>query len=324
MIPYPSGQLHFGHFRIFSLGSAISKYKQLKESSKIFFPLGFDSFGLPAEQASIKSGKRPLEYTGTNILQIIESLKKFGIEFSDYTDDACIKDGVVHHDLVKMTRSFENPDRLLKTHSEEYYAHTQSIFLELYNAGLIVKKLGIVNYDPVLQTTLAAQEIINGISERSGAQVKSIISPLWYVSTTSYASKLYQTPPTYPTSISSQQKNWIGPVQGYEIEIQVGIKDNYAYKPMKAIISSNPGFIICPVTHPLWNRIDPILKSRFLGKKFNRLSGFFTGLVGMVGDFSFDIYVAPELELATGELSFASMNDPGHREFITVHGIQEP
>jgi leucyl-tRNA synthetase len=322
MIPYPSGQLHFGHFRIFSLGSSISKFKQLRQSTKIFFPLGFDSFGLPAEVASIKSGKKPLEQTENNISQILESLNNFGIEFSDYTDDACIEGDVVNHERVKLSQKFANPDRLLQTHTEAYYIHTQSLFLKLYHAGLISKKLGLVNYDPILKTTLASQEISNGISSRSGSRASSILALSWFVNITKYASKLYETPSTYPHSVSSQQKNWIGPVDGHIINVQVDFDNTNV--TMKAFITPNPSFIICPVTHPLWKRIDPKLKSQFFRNKVNRLSGFNTGLIGIVGKVSFEIFVAPEFELASGELSFASSNDPAHQDFIQKHGITGP
>ena len=151
MFPYPSGNIHMGHVRNYVIGDIVARYHKLK-GDEVIHPMGWDAFGLPAENAAIQYGTHPKDWTISNIENMKEQLQKLDLDL-DW-------------------------DRELATCNEEYYRHQQELFIDLYNAGLAYKKDALVNWDPVDQTVLANEQVIDGKGWRTGAdcRTKKIIS----------------------------------------------------------------------------------------------------------------------------------------------------
>ncbi|MDF2434949.1 MAG: leucyl-tRNA synthetase, partial [Mucilaginibacter sp.] len=164
MFPYPSGDLHMGHAEAYALGDVIARYWR-QQGFNVLHPIGWDSFGLPAENAAIKRGVDPREWTYANIDQQKESMKRYAASF-DW-------------------------DRELHTSDPEYYKWNQWLFLKLYEKGLAYRKESWVNWDPVDQTVLANEQVLpDGTSERSGAMVVKKKLTQWYFKITEYADRL--------------------------------------------------------------------------------------------------------------------------------------
>ena len=159
MIPYPSGHLHMGHLRVYSITDTISRYLRLK-GHKTIVPIGFDSFGLPAENAAIDSSLSPFTHVSNNIHTLSKQLSEMRFDCDWET--------------------------LINTCDPSYYKHTQALFLDLLDHGLVTQKLGVVNWDPVDCTVLANEQVINGRAERSGALVEKKNLLQWYFMTTLY------------------------------------------------------------------------------------------------------------------------------------------
>ncbi|XP_014773131.1 leucine--tRNA ligase, mitochondrial isoform X1 [Octopus bimaculoides] len=192
MFPYPSGRLHMGHVRVYTISDAMARYKRLL-GKKTIHPMGWDAFGLPAENAAIDKGQHPAKWTYSNI----KSMKK-------QIEDLCC--------------SFDW-DREIFTCNPAYYKWTQYIFLKMYEAGLVYHKQALVNWDPVDQTVLADEQINDlGCSWRSGAKVEKRSLRQWYLKTTAYAKSLWDGLATVDQNlwrdIISLQKNWIGKCNG--------------------------------------------------------------------------------------------------------------
>jgi leucyl-tRNA synthetase len=194
MLPYPSGNLHAGHIRNYTIGDILSRFKKHK-GFNILHPIGFDAFGLPAENAAIKGGKSPLEWTNENISEMLKILKKIGFSY-DYK-------------------------RLRKTHEPEYYKHEQEFFLKLFRKGLVYKKKSIVNWDPVDMTVLANEQVINGRGWRSDALVEKKELSQWFLKISEYSQALLDGIENdlieWPEKVKVMQKNWIGKSEGVNI-----------------------------------------------------------------------------------------------------------
>jgi leucyl-tRNA synthetase len=199
MFPYPSGQLHMGHVRNYTIGDVISRY-QRHLGKNVLQPMGWDAFGLPAENAAIKNNVAPANWTHDNINYMRQQLKSLGLGY-DW-------------------------DRELATCDADYYRWEQWLFIQLYKKGLVYKKTSPVNWDPVDQTVLANEQVINGRGWRSGAIVERREISQWFVKITNYAEELLQDLETlegnWPDSVRTMQQNWIGKSEGVEIEFKVG------------------------------------------------------------------------------------------------------
>lgn len=197
MFPYPSGRLHMGHVRNYSLGDVISRYQRM-QGKNVMQPMGWDAFGLPAENAAIKNKTAPGKWTYQNIDYMRNQLKSLGFGY-DW-------------------------DRELATCKQDYYRWEQWFFTKLYEKGLVYKKNATVNWDPVDQTVLANEQVIDGRGWRSGAIVERKEIPQWFIKITDYAQELLDDLDQledWPEQVKTMQRNWIGRSQGVEITFEV-------------------------------------------------------------------------------------------------------
>ncbi len=193
MFPYPSGRLHMGHVRNYTIGDVISRYQRM-QGKNVLQPMGWDAFGLPAENAAISNNTAPAKWTYSNIDYMKTQLKSLGFGY-DW-------------------------DREVATCSKEYYRWEQWFFTRLYEKGLVYKKNATVNWDPVDQTVLANEQVIDGRGWRSGALVEQKEIPQWFLKITDYAEELIadlEQLEDWPEQVKAMQKNWIGRSEGVDI-----------------------------------------------------------------------------------------------------------
>ncbi|MGP5134316.1 leucine--tRNA ligase [Psychrobacter cibarius] len=194
MFPYPSGKLHMGHVRNYTISDVLSRYYRLK-GYEVMQPMGWDGFGLPAENAAIANQTPPAKWTFANIDSMRAQLKLLGLS-------------------IDWSREFA-------TCSPEYYQWEQWLFLQLYKKGLVYKKLSTVNWDPVDNTVLANEQVIDGKGWRSGAAVEKRDIPMYYFNITDYADELLddldQLEGHWPSEVLTMQRNWIGRSAGMEV-----------------------------------------------------------------------------------------------------------
>jgi len=197
MLPYPSGELHVGHVRNYTLGDAVSRY-QRAQGKNVFQPMGWDAFGLPAENAAIKHKVSPHDWTIKNIKTMKKVFDSLGFSF--------------------------NWDRELKTCDPDYYRWEQWLFLQMHKKGLAYQKESMVNWDPVDNTVLANEQVVDGKGWRSGAPIERKKIKQWFLKITDYAQQLLDDIDTldgWPEQVRTMQKNWIGRSEGYEVNFKV-------------------------------------------------------------------------------------------------------
>ena len=197
MFPYPSGRLHMGHVRNYTLGDVINRYQRHK-GRNVMQPMGWDAFGLPAENAAIKHGVAPAAWTKDNIAYMRGQMQRLGFGFD-------------------WSREFATCD-------PEYYRWEQWLFVRLYKKGLVYRKNAMVNWDPVDQTVLANEQVVEGRGWRSGAIVERREMAQWFLKITDYAEELLtelDQMDGWPESVKSMQRNWIGQSFGAEIDFRV-------------------------------------------------------------------------------------------------------
>ncbi len=197
MFPYPSGKIHMGHVRNYTLGDVVARYKRMK-GFNVFHPMGWDAFGLPAENAAITEKKHPEEWTYQNIKTMKNQLLQMGLSL-DW-------------------------DREIATCHPEYYKHEQKFFIDLFNAGLAYKKESEVNWDPVDKTVLANEQVIDGKGWRSGAVVVKKKLSQWFLKISKYSEELLSDLSSleeWPNKVKIMQSNWIGKSVGAEIDFSL-------------------------------------------------------------------------------------------------------
>lgn len=197
MFPYPSGRLHMGHVRNYTIGDVLSRFHRMR-GFNVMQPMGWDAFGLPAENAAIKNNVAPAGWTYSNIEHMKEQLKSLGLGISW--------------------------DREIATCTPEYYRWEQWLFTELFKKGLIYKKTSTVNWDPVDQTVLANEQVIDGKGWRSGAVVEKRDIPQYFMKITAYADELLADLDKldgWPEQVKTMQRNWIGKSYGCEVEFPI-------------------------------------------------------------------------------------------------------
>jgi leucyl-tRNA synthetase len=197
MFPYPSGTLHMGHVRNYTLGDVIARYQRAL-GKNVLQPIGWDAFGLPAENAAIKHGIHPAEWTKKNIAAMKEQFLRLGNAYD-------------------WKREFATCDA-------DYYRWEQWFFIRLYEKGLVYKKNAVVNWDPVDQTVLANEQVVDGRGWRSGALVERREISQWFIKITAYADELLRDLDTltgWPAQVKQMQRNWIGRSEGCEISFTV-------------------------------------------------------------------------------------------------------
>ena len=197
MFPYPSGKLHMGHVRNYSIGDVIARFKKMK-GYNVLHPMGYDAFGLPAENAAIKHNVEPAKWTWENIAEMNRQLRELGLGY-DW-------------------------DREVATAHPEYYRWMQWIFIQFYKKGLAYKKENPVNWCPSCQTVLANEQVVDGCCERCGAPVGKKNLSQWYFKITDYADRLLSNLDKlegWPEKVKTMQRNWIGKSHGTEVEFKV-------------------------------------------------------------------------------------------------------
>ena len=197
MFPYPSGNIHMGHVRNYTIGDVLSRYKKL-QGFNVLHPMGWDSFGMPAENAAKLNNLDPKTWTEKNIEAMKFQLKKLGLSI-DW-------------------------EREISTCSPEYYKHQQIFFLELYDKGLVYRKESYVNWDPIDETVLANEQVIDGRGWRSGAIVERKKLNQWFFNITKFSQELLDgldNLDQWPNKVKTMQKNWIGRSFGCEINFQI-------------------------------------------------------------------------------------------------------
>jgi len=197
MLPYPSGALHMGHVRNYTIGDVISRHRRMM-GFNVLQPMGWDAFGLPAENAAIKNNTAPAQWTYKNIEHMRAQLERLGFAY-DWS-------------------------RTFATCTPEYYRWEQLMFTRLMKKGLVYRKNSVVNWDPVDHTVLANEQVIDGRGWRSGALVEKREIPQWFLKITDYAQELLDgldTLPGWPDAVKTMQRNWIGRSEGLEIKFAI-------------------------------------------------------------------------------------------------------
>ncbi|MDA7464668.1 leucine--tRNA ligase [Candidatus Pelagibacter ubique] len=230
MFPYPSGKIHMGHVRNYTIGDVLARYKVL-QGYNVLHPMGWDSFGMPAENAARQNNLDPKTWTESNIKTMRSQLKKLGLSI-DW-------------------------DKEISTCSEDYYKHQQEFFLDLYDKGLVYRKENYVNWDPVDETVLANEQVVDGKGWRSGAIVERKKLNQWFFNISKFSEELLQglqTLENWPNKVKVMQKNWIGKSFGCEVEFKIE-----SDKPIESIkcYTTRPdtlfgfSFLALSVDHPL-------------------------------------------------------------------------
>ncbi|MDC0419200.1 leucine--tRNA ligase [Candidatus Pelagibacter sp.] len=230
MFPYPSGNIHMGHVRNYTIGDVLARYKMMRNFN-VLHPMGWDSFGMPAENAAKQNKLDPKQWTEKNISNMKNQLKKLGLSI-DWGKE-------------------------ISTCSPDYYKHQQKLFLEFYDKGLVYRKENYVNWDPVDQTVLANEQVIDGKGWRSGAQVERKKLNQWFFNISKFSDDLLKgldDLELWPNKVKVMQKNWIGKSFGCEIDFK--IRDNENIKEIKCYTTRpdtlyGMSFLAVSVDHPL-------------------------------------------------------------------------
>ena len=232
MLPYPSGALHMGHVRNYTIGDVISRHKRMC-GYNVLQPMGWDAFGLPAENAAIKNRTAPAKWTRANIEHMREQLRQMGY-------------------AIDWSREFATCD-------PDYYVHEQRMFVRLMKKGLAYRRNSVVNWDPVDQTVLANEQVIDGRGWRTGALVEKREIPQWFLKITDYAQELLDCLDAldgWPDAVKTMQRNWIGRSEGLEIRFDVRDADGNAAGPV-TVFTTRPDtlmgvtYLSVAAEHPL-------------------------------------------------------------------------
>lgn len=231
MFPYPSGRIHIGHVRNYTMGDVLARYRRMT-GHEVLHPMGWDAFGMPAENAAIEKGVHPGEWTYQNIANMKEQLQRLGFAL-DWS-------------------------REIATCDPAYYGHEQALFIDLFQAGLVYRKESAVNWDPVDQTVLANEQVIDGRGWRSGALVEKRKLSQWFLKITDFAQELLDGLDElehWPEKVKLMQENWIGKSQGLAFTFQLtdgGALEVYTTRPDTLFGAS---FVAVAADHPLAEQV---------------------------------------------------------------------
>ena len=233
MFPYPSGKIHMGHVRNYAIGDVLARYKMM-QGFNVLHPMGWDSFGLPAENAAKENNLNPKEWTKKNISTMKHQLQLLGLSI-DWEME-------------------------ISTCDEEYYKHQQELFIDFYNKGLVIRKETYVNWDPVEKTVLANEQVIDGKGWRSNAVVERKKLHQWFFNISKFSDELLEDLKTltdWPEKVKLMQKNWIGKSVGCEINFKVSRTDK-----MIKVFTTRPDtifgatFLALSVDHPMCEKFN--------------------------------------------------------------------
>jgi leucyl-tRNA synthetase len=319
MFPYPSGDLHMGHAEAFAIGDVIARYRWMR-GHNVLHPIGWDAFGLPAENAAIQRGVHPREWTYENIEQQRASFKRYGVSF-DWT-------------------------RQLNTCDPEYYRWTQWLFLRLFERDLAFRKTAPANWCPKDQTVLANEQVVNGVCERCGTPVVRRDLTQWFFRTTAYAQRLLddmsELEGKWSDRVLTLQRNWIGRSEGAEVDFTIAETDDTV-----TVFTTRPDtlwgatFFVFSPEHPLVEKLAEIggaskevrdlvekvrstpLNSR---EEVDPREGIALGVfaVNPVNGERIPCFAAPYvlMEYGTGAIMAVPAHDERDFEFARAHGIE--
>jgi leucyl-tRNA synthetase len=232
MFPYPSGRIHVGHVRNYTLGDVVARYKKAR-GFNVIHPMGWDAFGLPAENAAIERGEHPAKWTYENISMMRDQLKSMGLSI-DWS-------------------------REIATCHPEYYRHEQKMFLDFYKKGLAYRKESVVNWDPVDNTVLANEQVIDGKGWRTGAAVERRKLNQWFLKITDYADELLDEVKKldrWPEKVRIMQENWIGKSRGLQFKWQIaGTTDHIEVFTTRPDTLFGASFIALAPDHPMSEKL---------------------------------------------------------------------
>ena len=316
MFPYPSGRIHMGHVRNYSIGDVVARQKMMR-GFNVLHPMGWDALGLPAENAAIKHGLHPKEWTLENIRFMKKQLKKMGFAY-DW-------------------------DRELATCMPEYYRWNQFIFLKMYEKGLAYKKKSEVNWCPSCQTVLANEQVISGKCWRCDSQVEAKELKQWFLKIVQYADELLESHDQlqkWPEKVLVMQKNWIGKSEGAEFSFQVegtDLKIEIFTTRLDTIFGAT--FFAMSVRHPLVEElirdhsqrqkiedfIGEVESERKAGRELTEKKGFFTGkyAINPFNGEKIPIWLANFvlIEYGTGAIMSVPAHDERDFDFARKYGI---
>ena len=320
MFPYPSGKIHMGHVRNYTMGDVVARYKRA-QGFNVLHPMGWDAFGMPAENAAMQNNIHPAKWTYQNIANMREQLKLLGLSI-DWS-------------------------REIATCDPEYYQHEQKLFLDFYRKGLVGRKKSKVNWDPVDNTVLANEQVIDGKGWRSGAEVETKELTQWFFNITNYANDLLSKLDTlnnWPDKVKTMQNNWIGESTGLQFKFEITIAPDDYHKTIE-VFTTRPdtlfgaSFVAVAADHPLVKELEknkPEIKSfikecRSKGTTLAEIEkadkiGFNTGVKvkhPFIKDKKLDVYIANFvlMEYGTGAIFGCPAHDQRDLDFARKYKL---
>ena len=311
MFPYPSGKLHMGHVRNYTIGDSIARFKRM-QGFNVLYPMGFDAFGLPAENAAIKHGIRPDRWTKKNIGDMIKNLQQLGNSY-DW-------------------------DRMIMTCDPEYYKWEQLFFLRMLKKGLAYRKKAAVNYCPKCDTVLANEQVHSGKCWRCDSDIEQKELEQWFFKTTAYTKELlaFLEKLDWPESVKVMQKNWIGKSDGAEIIFKVKGKDLPVFTTRADTLFGCTFMAIAPEhelvkelttseREKIVNEFISVVKNKTLREREEKgKDGVFTGsyAINPVNGKEIPIFVADYvLEYGTGAIMCVPAHDQRDYDFAKAHNL---
>ena len=315
MFPYPSGRIHIGHVRNYTMGDVLARYKKAV-GHEVLHPMGWDAFGMPAENAAMEKGVHPGGWTRDNIEHMKAQLKRLGFAL-DWS-------------------------RELATCEPDYYGHEQALFIDLYEAGLVYRKESEVNWDPVDMTVLANEQVIDGKGWRSGAEVEKRKLNQWFLKITDFAEDLLDglgTLDDWPDKVRLMQENWIGKSKGLEFSFALSNGDTLPVYTTRPDTIFGASFVAVAADHPVAQADDSDEARAFIAecKKGGTTAaeletaeklGFDTGITAKHPFTGADlpVYIANFvlMDYGTGAIMAVPGHDQRDFEFATKYGLPIP
>ncbi|MBX7514088.1 leucine--tRNA ligase [Qipengyuania sp. GH38] len=315
MFPYPSGRIHIGHVRNYTMGDVLARYKKAT-GHEVLHPMGWDAFGMPAENAAMEKGVHPGGWTRDNIEHMKAQLKRLGFAL-DWS-------------------------RELATCEPDYYGHEQALFIDLYEAGLVYRKESEVNWDPVDMTVLANEQVIDGKGWRSGAEVEKRKLNQWFLKITDFAEELLEglgSLENWPDKVRLMQENWIGKSKGLEFSFDLSNGEKLPVYTTRPDTIFGASFVAVAADHPVAQAIDSDEARAFIAecKKGGTTAaeletaeklGFDTGITARHPFTGADlpVYIANFvlMDYGTGAIMAVPGHDQRDFEFATKYGLPIP
>ena len=315
MFPYPSGRIHIGHVRNYTMGDVLARYKKAI-GHEVLHPMGWDAFGMPAENAAMEKGVHPGGWTRANIEHMKAQLKRLGFAL-DWS-------------------------RELATCEPDYYGHEQALFIDLYEAGLVYRKESEVNWDPVDMTVLANEQVIDGKGWRSGAEVEKRKLAQWFLKITDFAEELLEGLDgleNWPDKVRLMQENWIGKSKGLEFSFDLSNGEKLPVYTTRPDTIFGASFVAVAADHPVAQSLDTDEAREFIAlcKKGGTTAaeletaeklGFDTGITAKHPFTGADlpVYIANFvlMDYGTGAIMAVPGHDQRDFEFATKYGLPIP